>query len=349
LFCFLIVEESTMGILVNGKWVTEAEQSTVKPGSFKPNEGQFRNWITPDGSAGPTGKAGFKAEAGRYHLYVAYSCPFAHRTLIYRKLKKLENIISVSVVDYQMDENGWNFSQRDGATGDKLYHLSYLHELYCRSDPTCSGRVTVPVLWDRDTETIVSNESAEIMRMFNSAFDGITGSTLDLYPKDLQTEIDAMNQLVFEDIHTGVYKAGFARTQEAYEAAVVALFDALNMIDQRLGKSRYLMGDKITEADWRLFPSLLRFDPVYVSLFKCNVRRLIDYPNLFNYLKDLYQQPGIAQTCNMMHIKNSYYKNFHRANPTGIVPIGPKLFLDGPHHREKVRESLSLHVNAAES
>ena len=330
-----------MGMLVDGKWQDVWYDTKATKGHFKRSESQFRNFVTADGSAGPTGHAGFKAEANRYHLYVSLACPWAHRTLIFRKLKKLEGLISVSVVDYLMLENGWEFKTRDddhgAATGDTLFGSDYLYQVYLKADPAYSGRVTVPVLWDKQQNTIVSNESAEIIRMMNSAFDGLTGSTLDLYPADIRTEIDALNAVIYDTVNNGVYKAGFATTQEAYEGAVKALFETLDRLDERLASGRYLFGDRLTEADWRLFTTLLRFDPVYVGHFKCNIRRIADYRNLSGYLRDLYQHAGVAETCNLTHIKGHYYRSHKTINPTGIVPVGPALDLDAPHGRERLR------------
>lgn len=320
-----------MGMLVDGKWHDVWYDTKQSKGHFKRSESQFRNWLTVDGSAGPSGKAGFKAEPGRYHLYVSYACPWAHRTLIFRKLKKLEELISVSVVDYLMLENGWEFKQRDGATGDDLFGFDYLYQVYLKADPAYSGRVTVPVLWDKREETIVSNESAEIIRMMNSAFDAVTGSTDDYYPQTLRSEIDALNAIIYDRVNNGVYKAGFATTQEAYEPTVASLFETLDTLETRLAGSRYLFGEQLTEADWRLFTTLLRFDAVYVGHFKCNIRRIDDYPHLSAYLRDLYQHPGIAETCNFLHIKNHYYRSHPTINPTGIVPAGPQIDLDAPH------------------
>ena len=322
-----------MGMLVDGKWHDVWYDTKASKGHFKRSESQFRNWVTADGSAGPSGKPGFKAEAGRYHLYVSLACPWAHRTLIFRNLKKLHDLISVSVVDYLMLENGWEFRKRDGATGDALFGSDYLYQVYLKADPAYSGRVTVPVLWDKQQNTIVSNESAEIIRMMNSAFDGITGSDVDFYPEDLRTEIDAINAVIYDTVNNGVYKAGFATTQDAYEEAVSKLFETLDSLETRLSKSRYLLGDKLTEADWRLFTTLIRFDPVYVGHFKCNIRRIADYPNLSAYLRDLYQHEGVAETCNLLHIKHHYYESHKTINPTGIVPTGPELDLDAPHGR----------------
>ncbi len=330
-----------MGMLVDGKWQDVWYDTKATKGRFERSVSQFRNWITSDGEPGPTGRGGFKAEAGRYHLYVSLACPWAHRTLIYRKLKKLEDLISVSVVDYLMVENGWEFRTRDddegGATGDDLFGFDYLYQVYLKADPAYSGRVTVPVLWDKHENTIVSNESAEIIRMLNSAFDGLTGSTLDLYPPKLREEIDRTNAMVYDTVNNGVYKAGFATTQDAYEDAVKHLFETLDGLDERLAGARYLFGDTPTEADWRLFTTLVRFDAVYVGHFKCNIRRIADYPNLSAYLRDLYQQPGVAETCNLVHIKNHYYRSHKTINPTGIVPVGPLLDLDAPHGRERLK------------
>ncbi len=325
-----------MGMLVDGKWQDVWYDTKATKGRFERSQSQFRNWLTSDGAAGPSGKGGFKAEAGRYHLYVSLACPWAHRTLIFRKLKKLEDLISVSVVDYLMLENGWEFTKPAGATGDDLFGLDYLYQIYLKADPNYSGRVTVPVLWDKQQQTIVSNESAEIIRMFNSAFDGLTGSTEDFYPQGLREEIDALNAVIYATVNNGVYRAGFATTQDAYEEAVVKLFETLDMLEERLSSSRYLFGDKTTEADWRLFTTLVRFDPVYVGHFKCNIRRIADYPNLSGYLRDLYQQPGIADTVNMEHIRGHYYRSHRTINPTGIVPAGPAIDLSLPHTRESV-------------
>jgi putative glutathione S-transferase len=326
-----------MGMLVDGKWQDVWYDTKSTKGRFERSQSQFRNWITADGSAGPSGTGGFKAEAGRYHLYVSLACPWAHRTLIFRTLKALENLIDVSVVDYLMGENGWEFKQREGATGDQLFGSDYLYQVYLKADPAYTGRVTVPLLWDNQQNTIVSNESADIIRMMNSAFDGLTGSDVNFYPSDLAPQIDELNALVYDRVNNGVYKAGFATTQEAYEEAVTALFETLDMLDDRLSGQRFLFGDRLTEADWRLFTTLLRFDPVYVGHFKCNIRRIADFDNLSGYLRDLYQQPGIAQTCNLFHIKNHYYGSHKTINPTGIVPVGPELHLDAAHGRERLK------------
>lgn len=328
-----------MGMLVDGVWQDVWYDTKETKGHFKRAASQFRNWITATGEAGPTGTGGFKAEADRYHLYVSLACPWAHRTLIFRKLKKLDDIISVSVVDPLMAENGWEFKVGDGATGDHLYGARTLFEIYVKADPHYSGRVTVPVLWDKKTGTIVNNESAEIIRMFNSAFDCLTDSKTDFYPAHLHADIDALNAIVYDTVNNGVYKAGFATTQEAYEENVVKIFETLDMLDERLGKSRYLFGDRLTEADWRLFTTLARFDAVYVGHFKCNIRRIEDYNNLSGYLRDLYQTPGVKETVNLRHIKEHYYRSHRTINPTGLVPAGPALDLDRLHGRAKLADA----------
>ncbi|WP_312365770.1 glutathione S-transferase family protein [Ensifer sp.] len=323
-----------MGRLVDGIWQDVWYDTAATKGHFKRSESQFRNWVTSDGSAGPSGQGGFKAEAGRYHLYVSLACPWAHRTLIFRKLKKLEDLISVSIVDPLMLSKGWEFKGKDGGTVDHIFGFDALWQVYTRADPTYSGRVTVPVLWDKQKNTIVSNESAEIIRMFNSAFNALTGSTEDFYPQELRSEIDDLNGRIYGAVNNGVYKAGFATSQEAYEDGVAPLFDMLDELEERLATRRYLTGSTITEADWRLFTTLVRFDPVYVGHFKCNIRRIADYRNLQNYLRDLYQVPGVAETVNMRHIKEHYYRSHTTINPTGVVPVGPILDLDAPHGRE---------------
>ena len=328
-----------MGMLVDGKWHDVWYSTKETGGRFQRDASRFRNWVTPDGAAGPSGEDGFKAEPGRYHLYVSYACPWAHRTLILRTLKKLEDVISFSVVHHFMGENGWTFLAEDGATGDALYGSDFLHQIYTRADPAYSGRVTVPVLWDKQRQTIVSNESAEIIRMLNSAFDEWGDATRDFYPKPLRAGIDAVNELVYPAINNGVYRAGFATTQAAYEEAFDALFAALDEMELRLSRGRYLLGDRMTEADWRLFTTLVRFDPVYVGHFKCNLRRIADYPNLSNYLRDLYQTPGVAETVNMHHIKSHYYGSHATINPTRIVPKGPDLDYSAPHDRDRFRNA----------
>jgi len=332
-----------MGLLIDGKWVDKWYDTKSTGGRFVRKEAAFRNWITADGSAGPTGKGGFKAEPGRYHLYVSLACPWAHRTLIFRALKGLEGMIDISVVSPFMLDDGWTFHDDfPGVAADPIHGAEYAHQVYTAADPDYTGRVTVPILWDKQTGTIVSNESAEIIRMFNSAFDGVGAEPGDYYPKPLRPGIDAVNDLVYGTVNNGVYKAGFATTQDAYEEAVNALFDTLDVLEKRLSRQRYLAGDRITEADWRLFTTLVRFDPVYVGHFKCNIRRLADYPNLFSYVRELFQIPGIADTVNLDHIKNHYYRSHATINPTGIVPAGPDLDLGAPHDRDRI-------VNAAEA
>lgn len=322
-----------MGLLVDGVWHDQWYDTKASGGRFERSASQFRNWVTADGSAGPSGVGGFKAEAGRYHLYVSLACPWAHRTLIFRALKGLEEVISVSVVDYLMAEEGWTFSDKDGATPDHLYGSKRLYEIYTRADPHYSGRVTVPVLWDKQQQTIVSNESAEIIRMLNSAFNAFGDASLDFYPEALRGKIDALNDFIYPNINNGVYRAGFATTQPAYEEAYNQLFSALDKIEDTLSNQRYLTGAQLTEADWRLFTTLVRFDPVYVGHFKCNKQRIADYPNISNYVRDLYQVKGVAETVNFTHIKNHYYMSHKTINPTGIVPSGPALEYNAPHDR----------------
>lgn len=325
-----------MGQLVDGVWHDVWYDTKSTGGQFVRTEQKFRNFITPDGSAGPTGDGGFKAESGRYHLYVSLACPWAHRTLMFRKLKQLEDHISVSVVHPTMLEYGWTFGQNfEGATGDTLLGKHFLHQIYTAANPQFSGRVTVPILWDKQTNAIVSNESSEIIRMFNSAFNQITGNTDDYYPERLRGEIDAINTLVYDNVNNGVYRAGFATTKAAYESAFHKLFDTLDMLEATLEKQRYLVGSQITEADWRLFATLIRFDAVYVSHFKCNLRRIADYPNLSNYVRELYQWQGIAQTVSIAHIKQHYFGSHAMINPTLIVPLGPELDFTSPHNRER--------------
>lgn len=322
-----------MGLLVDGQWHDQWYDTDSTGGKFKRSESQFRNWVTQDGSAGPTGDAGFKAEAGRYHLYVSLACPWAHRTLIFRKLKGLESMISVSVVNPLMAEHGWTFAADDGVVADPLFQANYMHQVYTSADPQYTGRVTIPVLWDKQKKTIVSNESAEIIRMFNSAFDGIGATPGDYYPAALRADIDSLNEQIYNRVNNGVYKAGFATTQHAYEEAVAPLFATLDELEQRLSTHRYLLGDTITEADWRLFTTLVRFDAVYHGHFKCNIKQIADYPHLSGYLRELYQWPGVADTVNMKHIKAHYYRSHATINPTGVVPVGPELNLDAPHGR----------------
>lgn len=321
-----------MGLLVNGKWQDRWYDTDASDGEFVRDQSRFRSWITADGSAGPSGEGGFPAQPGRYHLYVSLACPWAHRTLIYRELKGLQPLVSVSVVEPLMLENGWEFA----AGGDALYGARFLHQVYTRAQADCNGRVTVPVLWDKQQQTIVSNESSEIIRMFNSAFDGITGNSTDFYPAQLRTHIDALNDWIYPAINNGVYRAGFATTQRAYEDAYGELFAALDEVESRLAQHRYLTGSQITEADWRLFTTLVRFDAVYFGHFKTNRQRIADYPNMSAYLRDLYQVPGVAQTVNMRHIKHHYYGSHKTINPTGIVPLGQEHDLSAPHNRQRL-------------
>ncbi|MGM8898454.1 MULTISPECIES: glutathione S-transferase family protein [unclassified Psychrobacter] len=325
-----------MGLLVDGKWQDQWYDTDASDGHFKREESGFRNWVTKDGSAGPTGAGGFKAEPNRYHLYVSLACPWAHRTTIYRKLKGLEDMISLSVVHPYMGDHGWTFREGAGVIADPISHANYAYEIYTRAKSDYTGRVTVPILWDKKTNTIVSNESSEIIRMFNSAFDEVGALPGNFIPSELLAEIDEINAFVYSAVNNGVYKSGFATTQAAYEEAVNTLFDALDVLEKRLENQRHLVGNTITEADWRLFTTLVRFDAVYVGHFKCNLRRIVDYPNLWGYLRDLYQVPGIAETVNMNHIKAHYYTSHANINPTGIVPIGPYLDFNTPHDREQL-------------
>ncbi len=328
-----------MGLLVDGKWHDSWYETKSSGGRFIRSESQFRNWVTADGAPGPSGEGGFKAEPGRYHLYVSLACPWAHRTIIYRRLKGLEAIISMSVVNAYMGSEGWTFEPGAGVVPDEVNEASRLHEIYTKAGPDYSGRVTVPVLWDKQRNTIVSNESAEIIRMLNTAFDGVGAKALDLYPAELRAEIDELNDFIYPNVNNGVYKAGFATEQAPYEEAVRALFDALDQLDARLADRRYLTGDAVTEADWRLFTTLVRFDAVYVGHFKCNLRELRDYPNLWGYLRDLYQQPGVADTVDLAYIKDHYYRSQVAVNPTGVVPVGPTLDFDAPHGRQRLTEA----------
>jgi putative glutathione S-transferase len=321
-----------MGLLVDGVWHDKWYDTKASGGAFVRSTAGFRNWITPDGSAGPSGSAGFAAESGRYHLYISHACPWAHRTMIFRVLKGLEDHISISVVDADMLADGWSLAGVDG-TGDTLYGLPFMRDIYTRADPKVSGRVTVPVLWDTQRETIVSNESSEIIRMFNSAFDGITGNKLDFWPEAQRAAIEDVNARIYDTLNNGVYKSGFATTQAAYEAAVRPLFDTLDWLEARLASHRYLMGDTITEADWRLFTTLVRFDPVYHGHFKCNRNRLIEFPQLWAYTRELYQWPGVADTIHMDHIVRHYHYSHESINPHRIVPIGPQPDWMAPHGR----------------
>jgi putative glutathione S-transferase len=317
-----------MGLLVDGKWRDQWYETESTGGRFIRKKSTFRDWVRADGSSA------FAPESGRYHLYVSLACPWAHRTLIVRALKKLESLISVSVVDPHMAEEGWRFGDTEGGTPDDVNGKNFLHQVYTLADPNFTGRVTVPVLWDRQTRCIVNNESSEIIRMFNSEFDALIDPSLDLYPEALRGQIDELNNYIYPRINNGVYRCGFATTQEAYEEAYRDLFEGLDEIDARLASNRYLLGSQFTEADWRLFTTLVRFDAVYVGHFKCNKQRVSDYPNLSGYLRDLYQTAGVSETVDMAHIKNNYYGSHATINPTGVVPLGPQLNLDAPHGRE---------------
>lgn len=323
-----------MGWLIDGIWSTGWYDTPKTGGSFKRADSVFRNWITPDGAPGPSGEGGFPAEAGRYHLYVSYACPWAHRTLIFRALKGLEGLIGVSVVHPDMLEDGWTF-QTDfpGTTGDKLYALRFMRDLYIRAERRYSGNVTVPVLWDKKRETVVSNESSEIIRMFNSAFDALTGNPKDFWPEELRDDIETVNARIYSRVNNGVYKAGFATRQGPYDEAVAALFGTLDWLEDRLSRQRWLMGDRQTEADWRLFTTLVRFDQVYHLHFKCNRRRLIDHPNLWAYTRDLFQHPGVAGTVRFDHIVRHYHYSHDTINPHRIIPINPDLDYLAPHGR----------------
>ena len=322
-----------MGQLVDGEWKTRAPAAAGEGGRFERGETTFRNWVTPDGAPGPSGEGGFEAEPGRYHLYVSHACPWAHRTMIFRNLKGLQDMIPVSVTHWFMGDEGWTYAAGDGVVPDPVHGASRHYEIYQAADPDYTGRVTVPVLWDRKRGTIVNNESAEIIRMFNSAFDGVGAKPGDYGPEEHRDEIATVNDRVYDTLNNGVYKAGFARTQEAYEEAVRPLFDTLDWLEGILSQSRYLVGGQLTEADIRLFTTLVRFDPVYHYHFKCNLRRIADYPNLSNYVRDIYQHPGVAETVRLDHIKNHYFTSHESVNPTRIVPAGPIIDYDQPHDR----------------
>ena len=324
-----------MGLLVDGVWQDEQHSTRTLGGRFVRPTTRFRNWVTQDGSPGPTGEGGFAAARGRYHLYVALPCPWAHRTVIMRMLKGLEDVVSMSVLEPLYGPHGWRFGTSPGTSPDSVNGASELAEIYLRADPRYTGRVSVPGLWDRERRTIVNNESAEIIRMLNGAFGRFTNVRTDYYPPALREEIDRVNALVYENVNNGVYRAGFATSQEAYEEAFRAVFRVLDELERRLSGQRYLVGSDITEADWRLFTTLVRFDAVYYSHFKCNLRRIIDHPNLSNYLRDLYQQAGVAATVNMDHIKRHYYGSQRHVNPSGIVPLGPQLDFLAPHDRNR--------------
>jgi glutathionyl-hydroquinone reductase len=324
-----------LGQLIDGKWQAHPGHGGSGDGRFHRAETQFRNWITADGSPGPTGEGGFPAESGRYHLYVSLACPWAHRTMVVRKLKGLDDHIGASSVAALMLDGGWEFTD---AFPDPVLGKKHAYEIYQEADSGYTGRASVPILWDKQRGTIVSNESADIIRMLNSAFDEVGADAgIDFYPAPLREEIDRINALVYDTVNNGVYKSGFATKQAAYEDAVTALFATLDELEDRLGRQRYVVGGQVTEADWRLFTTLVRFDAVYVGHFKCNVRRIADYPNLSGYLRELYQMPGIAGTVDIGYIKQHYYGSHLSVNPTGIVPVGPELDLDRPHGRDRLK------------
>ena len=323
-----------MGLLVDGVWHDTWYDTKSTGGKFERSQAKFRNWITADGSAGPSGTGGFKAETGRYHMYVSDACPWAHRALIFRQIKDLSDHITISTVHPDMLSDGWSFEKDEyGATGDTLFHLPFARDIYTRADPTFSGRVTVPILWDKQQNTIVSNESSEIIRMFNSAFNDVTGNTDDLWPQHMHDDIEVVNARIYDTLNNGVYRCGFATTQAAYNEAVHPLFDTLDWIEERLGTKRYLLGDRLTEADWRLFTTLIRFDAVYHLHFKCNKKRIVDYPNLWAYTRELYQVEGVAETVNLDHIVRHYHYSNESINPNRIIPINPTLDLMAPHGR----------------
>lgn len=321
-----------MGLLQKGKWVDQWYDTGNSGGEFRRQDSRFRNWLTPDGKAGPNGEPGFKAENGRYHLYVSLACPWAHRALIFRQIKQLQDYIDVTVVEPVMLENGWEMN-------DPLYGLDFLYQLYLKADPSYEGRVTVPALWDKQTQTIVSNESSEIIRMFNTAFNHLTGNTTDYYPDALHERINALNDRIYDTINNGVYRAGFATTQEAYEKAYHSVFDSLDWVESLLAQQRYLAGGQLTEADWRLFTTLIRFDAVYFGHFKTNRQLLADYPAISGYVRELYQIPGVAETVSFEHIKTHYYASHLMINPTGIIPVGPAQDFTVAHGREGVEEN----------
>ncbi len=324
-----------MGLLIDGKWKDSWYETGKTGGEFRRTEAVFRNWVTRDGRPGPSGEGGFAADSGRYHLYVSLACPWAHRTLIYRRLKGLETHVSVSVVHPDMLSDGWTFARDfSGATGDGLFDYPFLRDIYTRDTPDFTGRVTVPILWDKHAGRIVSNESSEIIRMFGSAFDEVTGNRLDLRPDALASEIDVVNDRLYPGLNNGVYRAGFATTQEAYAAAVAEVFDTLDWMEDRLAHQRYLAGDQVTEADWRAFTTLIRFDPVYHGHFKCARNRVADMPALFAYTRELYQWPGVAETVNFDQIRRHYYYSHDMINPTRIVPVAPEIDWLAPHGRE---------------
>jgi len=325
-----------MGLLIDGEWHDQWYDTKSTGGRFKRQDAKFRNWVTPDGAPGPSGEGGFEAEPGRYHLYVSYACPWAHRTLIYRSLKGLTDMISLSVTHWFMGEKGWTFEDGPGVIKDDLNGADYIHNVYQKAKPDFTGRCTVPVLWDKERSTIVSNESAEIIRMFNDAFDGVGATPGDYLPEAHRADIDALNERIYHTVNNGVYKSGFATSQKAYEEAAKPLFETLDFLEDRLETQRFLCGGRPTEADWRLLPTLLRFDLVYYGHFKCNLRRIADYPNLWGYTRDLYQWPGVKETCNFEHAQRHYYESHETVNPTRIVPIGPEVDFDAPHDRARL-------------
>jgi len=324
-----------MGMLIDGKWTDDEAGATQKKGQFVRPDSIFRGWVTADGSAGPGGEEGFKAESGRYHLYVSHNCPWAYRTMIFRKLKGLESHISVAISASSCKDEGWTFMEEENCIPDEVNGIKYLHEVYTKADPDYTGRVTVPTLWDKKTGTVVNNESSEIIRMFNSEFDGLTGNNMDFYPKELRAEIDEINDIVYPGVNNGVYRTGFAGTQEAYEEAFDKLFDTLDFLEDRLSKQRYLVGNRLTEADWRLFSTLIRFDLVYYGLFKCNKKHIYEYPNLWNFTLELYQHPGVAEITDLFHIKRGYYATMSRLDVMGFVPKGPDLDFNQQHDRDR--------------
>jgi putative glutathione S-transferase len=321
-----------MGLLQQGKWVDQWYDTGNNDGEFRRQDSRFRHWLTPNGEAGPNGEPGFKAEKGRYHLYVSLACPWAHRTLIFRQLKQLQDYIDVTVVEPLMLENGWEVN-------DPLYGFDFVYQLYLKADASYEGRVTVPVLWDKHTQTIVSNESSEIIRMFNTAFNHLTGNTTDYYPQPLRETIDALNDRIYDTVNNGVYRAGFSTSQPAYEEAFHSLFDSLDWVEGQLSKQRYLTGDQLTEADWRLFTTLIRFDAVYFGHFKTNRQLVADYPAISGYVRELYQEPGVAETISFEHIKTHYYASHLMINPTGIIPVGPAQDFTTPHGRDVGEQS----------
>ena len=322
-----------MGLLIDGRWTQETSDSRNEKGRYQRRDSVFRNWVTANGAPGPSGNGGFVAAPGRYHLYISHACPWAHRTMIMRSLKGLDDQIDYSVVNWLMAENGWTFDDGPGVIADPLNKAEYMYHVYQASDPNSNTRATVPVLWDKQQGIIVSNESSEIIRMFNGAFDGVGAREGDYYPHELRAEIDAVNERIYYTLNNGVYRCGFATTQEACDESVDALFDTLDWLEERLGQTRYLFGSRLTEADIRLFPTLIRFDLVYVGHFKCNKRRIVDYPNLWGYTRDLYQRPEIGKTVNFQYIKNHYYMSHPHVNPSRIVPAGPIVDFTEPHDR----------------